>query len=195
MTELIFLGGVLQGQPVGQCDFNIRLLCIEKEIISPRMEKMKTGQIDKTKEPFSVRNKPFFDIHASRKVRHPFHFPDHFSPNLLCRWVPLTALSCGAHKDIQIELAPKLSLQEKCVTDRVTFPRRCFQGRISLGGLWRQIAPGWRAREIKTSMHHHVTEGTISPRIRKQPPSGSHASGTELAGGCLVTGLVLIGTD
>ena len=59
---------VFQGQPVGQCDFNIRLLCIEKEIISPRMEKMKTGQIDKTKEPYSVRNKPFFDIHASRKV-------------------------------------------------------------------------------------------------------------------------------
>ncbi|XP_034436023.1 mRNA-capping enzyme isoform X3 [Hippoglossus hippoglossus] len=56
------------GQPVGQCDFNIRLLCIEKEIISPRMEKMKTGQIDKTKEPFSVRNKPFFDIHAARKL-------------------------------------------------------------------------------------------------------------------------------
>ncbi|TKS76287.1 mRNA-capping enzyme [Collichthys lucidus] len=55
------------GQPVGQCDFGIRLLCIEKEIISPRMEKMKIGQIDKTKEPFSVRNKPFFDIHASRK--------------------------------------------------------------------------------------------------------------------------------
>lgn len=56
------------GQPVGQCDFNIRLVCIEKEIISPRMEKMKTGQIDKTKEPFSVRAKPFFDIHASRKL-------------------------------------------------------------------------------------------------------------------------------
>lgn len=31
---------------------------------------MKTGQIDKTKEPFSVRNKPFFDIHAARKVIH-----------------------------------------------------------------------------------------------------------------------------
>ncbi|XP_039637283.1 mRNA-capping enzyme [Perca fluviatilis] len=56
------------GQPVGQCDFGIRLLCMEKEIISPRMEKMKTGQIDKTKEPFSVRNKPFFDIHAARKL-------------------------------------------------------------------------------------------------------------------------------
>ncbi|KAJ3606426.1 hypothetical protein NHX12_025947 [Muraenolepis orangiensis] len=56
------------GQPVGQCEFNVRLVCIEKEIISPRMEKMKSGQIDKTKEPFSVRNKPFFDIHASRKL-------------------------------------------------------------------------------------------------------------------------------
>ncbi|KAG7509122.1 mRNA-capping enzyme [Solea senegalensis] len=56
------------GQPVGQCDFNIRLHCIEKEIISPRMEKMKIGQIDKTKEPYSVRNKPFFDIQASRKL-------------------------------------------------------------------------------------------------------------------------------
>ncbi|XP_056422061.1 mRNA-capping enzyme isoform X1 [Hyla sarda] len=56
------------GQPVGDCDFNIRLACIEKEIIFPRHEKMKTGQIDKTQEPFSVRNKPFFDIHASRKL-------------------------------------------------------------------------------------------------------------------------------
>ncbi|KAG1929560.1 mRNA-capping enzyme [Pimephales promelas] len=56
------------GQPVGQCDFNRRLLCIEKEIISPRFEKMKLGQIDKASEPFSVRNKPFFDIHAARKL-------------------------------------------------------------------------------------------------------------------------------
>ncbi|XP_030637986.1 mRNA-capping enzyme isoform X2 [Chanos chanos] len=57
-----------KGQPVGQCDFNMRLMCIEKEIIFPRMEKMKMGQIDKSKEPFSVRNKPFFDIHAARKL-------------------------------------------------------------------------------------------------------------------------------
>lgn len=33
------------------------------------MEKMKSGQIDKTKEPFSIRHKSFFDIHASRKVK------------------------------------------------------------------------------------------------------------------------------
>nr|XP_021490557.1 mRNA-capping enzyme isoform X4 [Meriones unguiculatus] len=55
-------------QPVGDCDFNIRLQCIEREIISPRHEKMKTGLIDKTQEPFSVRPKQFFDIHISRKL-------------------------------------------------------------------------------------------------------------------------------
>lgn len=56
-------------QPVGDCDFNIRLQCIEREIISPRHEKMKTGLIDKTQEPFSVRPKQFFDINISRKVK------------------------------------------------------------------------------------------------------------------------------
>ncbi|XP_006095429.1 mRNA-capping enzyme isoform X1 [Myotis lucifugus] len=55
-------------QPVGDCDFNVRLQCIEREIINPRHEKMKTGLIDKTQEPFSVRNKPFFDIYTSRKL-------------------------------------------------------------------------------------------------------------------------------
>ncbi|XP_015860233.1 mRNA-capping enzyme-like isoform X2 [Peromyscus maniculatus bairdii] len=55
-------------QPVGDCDFNIRLQCIECEIISPRHEKMKTGLIDKTQEPFSVRPKQFFDINISRKL-------------------------------------------------------------------------------------------------------------------------------
>ncbi|XP_059587893.1 mRNA-capping enzyme isoform X2 [Alligator mississippiensis] len=55
-------------QPVGDCDFNVRLACIEKEIIFPRHEKMKNGLIDKAQEPFSVRNKPFFDIHAARKL-------------------------------------------------------------------------------------------------------------------------------
>ncbi|XP_043922911.1 mRNA-capping enzyme [Protopterus annectens] len=55
-------------QPVGECDFTVRLACIEKEIIFPRHEKMKTGHIDKMREPFSVRNKPFFDIHTSRKL-------------------------------------------------------------------------------------------------------------------------------
>nr|XP_060608996.1 mRNA-capping enzyme [Anolis sagrei ordinatus] len=56
------------GQPVGDCDFNVRLACIEKEIISPRHDKIKNGQIDKAKEPFSVRHKPFFDINAAKKL-------------------------------------------------------------------------------------------------------------------------------
>uniref|UniRef100_A0A8C6RTK9 mRNA-capping enzyme n=1 Tax=Nannospalax galili TaxID=1026970 RepID=A0A8C6RTK9_NANGA len=55
-------------QPVGDCDFNTRLQCIEREIISPRHEKMKNGLINKTQEPFSVRSKPFFDISISRKL-------------------------------------------------------------------------------------------------------------------------------
>lgn len=65
---LILIFVTWQGQPVGDCDFNVRLACIEKEIIFPRHEKMKSGLIDKAQEPFSVRNKPFFDIYTSRKV-------------------------------------------------------------------------------------------------------------------------------
>nr|XP_048701006.1 mRNA-capping enzyme isoform X3 [Caretta caretta] len=70
------------GQPVGECDFNIRLACIEKEIIFPRHEKMKNGLIDKAQEPFSVRNKPFFDIHAARKKYKPGRCDD------ILKWKP-----------------------------------------------------------------------------------------------------------
>ncbi|XP_005377798.1 PREDICTED: mRNA-capping enzyme isoform X2 [Chinchilla lanigera] len=69
-------------QPVGDCDFNIRLQCIEREIINPRHEKIKSGLIDKTQEPFSVRNKPFFDIHASRKKYKPGRCDD------ILKWKP-----------------------------------------------------------------------------------------------------------
>ncbi|XP_017826745.1 mRNA-capping enzyme isoform X2 [Callithrix jacchus] len=70
------------GQPVGDCDFNVRLQCIEREIINPRHEKMKTGLIDKTQEPFSVRNKPFFDICISRKKYKPGRCDD------ILKWKP-----------------------------------------------------------------------------------------------------------
>ncbi|XP_044283809.1 mRNA-capping enzyme isoform X2 [Varanus komodoensis] len=70
------------GQPVGDCDFNIRLSCIEKEIVCPRHDKMKTGQIDKAQEPFSVRNKPFFDIHAAKKKYKPGRCDD------ILKWKP-----------------------------------------------------------------------------------------------------------
>ncbi|XP_046548823.1 mRNA-capping enzyme-like [Haliotis rubra] len=47
-----------EGQDVGKTDFDRRLLCIQKEIISPRHAKIQQGMLDKTKEPFSVRAKP-----------------------------------------------------------------------------------------------------------------------------------------
>ena len=53
---------IFQGIDVGGTNFNTRLLCIEKEIVGPRYEKMKRGMLDKSKEPFSVRIKPFWDV-------------------------------------------------------------------------------------------------------------------------------------
>jgi hypothetical protein len=73
-VDILNIVSLIQAQPVGDCDFNVRLQCIEREIINPRHEKMKTGLIDKTQEPFSVRNKPFFDIYISRKVKFIFCF-------------------------------------------------------------------------------------------------------------------------
>lgn len=47
---------------VGKTDFDRRLLCINKEIIQPRREAMTDGRINRSKEPFSVRAKDFWDI-------------------------------------------------------------------------------------------------------------------------------------
>uniref|UniRef100_UPI00358ED781 mRNA-capping enzyme isoform X2 n=1 Tax=Myxine glutinosa TaxID=7769 RepID=UPI00358ED781 len=55
-------------QPVGECDFRRRLLCIDREIIKPRHEKMKLGLIDRAREPFSIRAKPFWDISQARNL-------------------------------------------------------------------------------------------------------------------------------
>jgi mRNA capping enzyme, catalytic domain len=57
-----------QGQDVGGTDFNTRLICITKEIIGPRHELMKTGQLNKAGEPFSVRAKPFWDLSCTQNV-------------------------------------------------------------------------------------------------------------------------------
>ena len=59
---------LLQGQDVGKTDFDRRLLCIDKEIIGARNTKIQQGMLDKSKEPFSVRAKPFWDVSVSRKV-------------------------------------------------------------------------------------------------------------------------------
>jgi len=53
---------------VGKTDFDRRMLCIEKEIIGPRHHKMQQGTLDKTREPFSVRIKQFFDLTMTKKI-------------------------------------------------------------------------------------------------------------------------------
>lgn len=104
------------------------------------MEKMKTGQIDKTKEPFSVRNKPFFDIHASRKVK---LTKASFSAHFFHRCDPIKTHSCFSHKHRQIQMIQNsyiLYLQIKFVTvpftslevvfSWATFLCRLLQGKL-----------------------------------------------------------------
>ena len=38
--------------------------------MEPRYAKITAGQLDKTKEPFSVRAKPFWDVHAAKNVNY-----------------------------------------------------------------------------------------------------------------------------
>ncbi|KAK3589211.1 hypothetical protein CHS0354_020072 [Potamilus streckersoni] len=57
-----------ESQEVGKTNFDLRMFCIGKELIGPRHEKIKQGQIDKTKEPFSVRAKHFWDVSCARKI-------------------------------------------------------------------------------------------------------------------------------
>ncbi|KAG8184984.1 hypothetical protein JTE90_024519 [Oedothorax gibbosus] len=57
-----------EGQDVGQTDFERRLLCINKEIIGPRRAAMESGKLDRSKEPFSVRAKDFWDIHHVKQI-------------------------------------------------------------------------------------------------------------------------------
>jgi len=57
-----------EGQDVGKIDFGTRLLCIEKEIVGARNTYIQQGLIDKTKEPFSVRKKEFWDVSDTYKL-------------------------------------------------------------------------------------------------------------------------------
>lgn len=57
-----------EGIDVGGTHFDRRLLCIQKEIIGPRHTKIQQGQIDKSKEPFSVRAKQFWDVQIAKKL-------------------------------------------------------------------------------------------------------------------------------
>lgn len=54
-----------------QSFYPIRLKCIEMDIIFPRHEAMKRGLIDKSREPFSIRNKSFWDVTQAKALLGP----------------------------------------------------------------------------------------------------------------------------
>ena len=80
---------VFQGIDVGGTDFDRRLLCIQREIIGPRHTKMQQGLLDKTKEPFSVRAKQFWDIQIARKVS------EHFVRKIFLSFLFLYVQTCN----------------------------------------------------------------------------------------------------
>ena len=59
---------MFEGLEVGKTDFERRLLCINKEIVGARTLAIQQGRLDKTKQSFSVRAKPFWDIHVTEQL-------------------------------------------------------------------------------------------------------------------------------
>ena len=59
---------MFQNDEVGKTNFNIRLLCIDKEIIFARAEAIKAGKLNKQIEPFSIRQKKFYHLTDTNKL-------------------------------------------------------------------------------------------------------------------------------
>ncbi|XP_064481228.1 mRNA-capping enzyme-like isoform X1 [Ornithodoros turicata] len=57
-----------EGKEVGKTDFNVRLICISKEICEPRKQAMRDGRIDRNNEPFGVRQKEFWDVTCAESL-------------------------------------------------------------------------------------------------------------------------------
>lgn len=53
---------------MGKTEFNTRLTCIKKEIYEPRCNKIQQGLLDRNKEPFGIRPKPFWDLSMETRV-------------------------------------------------------------------------------------------------------------------------------
>ncbi|KAJ1369188.1 hypothetical protein KIN20_030594 [Parelaphostrongylus tenuis] len=56
---------------VGKDNFDIRFMCIRKELIEPRNAAIKAGRIRKEREPMSVRVKDFWELEALPKLFEP----------------------------------------------------------------------------------------------------------------------------
>ena len=60
-----------ENEDVGQTNFSTRLLCIDKEIIKTRAKYASEGKIDKSKEPFSIRQKQFWPLSETKTLLGP----------------------------------------------------------------------------------------------------------------------------
>ncbi|KAK6051325.1 mRNA capping enzyme, catalytic domain protein [Cooperia oncophora] len=56
---------------VGKENFDIRFMCIRRELIEPRNAAIKAGRIRKEREPMSVRVKDFWEMEALPKLFEP----------------------------------------------------------------------------------------------------------------------------
>lgn len=60
-----------ENERVGEATFSVRALCIDKELIKARAQYAEEGLIDKSQEPFSVRQKDFWPLHDTHKLLGP----------------------------------------------------------------------------------------------------------------------------
>ncbi|TRY71531.1 hypothetical protein TCAL_09599 [Tigriopus californicus] len=60
-----------ENERVGEATFSVRALCIDKELIKSRAQYAEEGLIDKSQEPFSVRQKDFWPLHDTPKLLGP----------------------------------------------------------------------------------------------------------------------------
>ncbi|XP_028402257.1 mRNA-capping enzyme-like [Dendronephthya gigantea] len=57
-----------QGQAIGKMSHDVRMRCIDIDIIGPRNNAVKAGTLDKRNEPFSIRSKQFFPVEKSEWI-------------------------------------------------------------------------------------------------------------------------------
>ena len=68
---------IFESQEVGGTDFRRRILCIDKEIIGPRERAKLETIIDRSREPFGIRKKDFWELRDTYKI-----FGDNFKKHL-----------------------------------------------------------------------------------------------------------------
>ncbi|CAF0976501.1 unnamed protein product [Brachionus calyciflorus] len=60
-----------ENEMMGQQNFDLRMQCIDRELIQPRYKALSSGKINREMEPFSVRKKDFFPLMETKKLISP----------------------------------------------------------------------------------------------------------------------------